>query len=422
MNDEEVGPRVLAGIEEAVRRQMVADVPVGAFLSGGSDSSAVAALASRQTTGRRLQCFTIGFKDRAFLDEGFGEDLPYARKVAAALDVDLHTIMVGPEMADSLERMIYHLDEPQSDPAPLNVLYISHLARESGIKVLLSGTGGDDIFTGYRRHRALMLERWWSWLPRGGRRALREASRLFNPGRPFGRRVRKAFRYAAYDGDQRMASYFLWTEPEVQRGLYAPALREQLDSAPAYAPLLETLSRLPAGVDPRNRMLYLEGKHFLTDHNLNYTDKMAMARGVEVRVPLLDPDLFALAARLPLRTKQRGGVGKWALRQAIEPLIPREVIYRSKTGFGAPLRRWLSQELRPMVEDVLSETALRRRGLFEPSAVQRLLRDSASGTVDGTYTIFSLLCIELWCRIFVDVPAPMMVGEPVAPPRAIPGS
>ena len=415
IRDEDVGPLVRASIEEAVRRQMVADVPVGAFLSGGSDSSAVTALASRYTEGRRLQCFTIGFKDRAFLEEGFGEDLPHAKRVAAALGVDLHTIMVGPEMADSLDRMIYHLDEPQADPAALNVLFISHLARENGIKVLLSGAGGDDIFTGYRRHRALALERWWAWLPRPVRRAMRDATRRFDSTRPFGRRVRKALRYADYDGDRRMASYFLWTDPESQLGLYAPAMAEQLRSLPAYEPLIETLSRLPAGVDPMNRMLYLEGKHFLADHNLNYVDKMAMARGVEVRVPLLDPDLIALAARLPLRAKQRGAIGKWALKKAIEPLIPREVTLRAKTGFGAPVRRWLSHELRSFVDDVLSEDRLRKRGLFDPSAVRTLIRESADGTVDGSYTILSLLCIEIWCRQFVDVKAPVPPEREFAP-------
>jgi asparagine synthase (glutamine-hydrolysing) len=405
--DEDVAPLVRAAIEEAVRRQMVADVPVGAFLSGGADSSAVAALASRYTGGRRLQCFTIGFKDRAFLDEGFGEDLPHAKSVAAALDVDLHTIVVGPEMADSLERMIFHLDEPQADPAALNVLFISHLARENGIKVLLSGAGGDDIFTGYRRHRALALEPWWTWLPPGVRRAMRDATGWFDPMRPFGRRVRKALRYADYDGDRRMASYFLWTDPESQLRLYTPAMAEQLDSIPSYEPLIRTLSRLPAGVDPINRMLYLEGKHFLADHNLNYADKMAMARGVEVRVPLLDPDLIALAARLPVRAKQRGSVGKWALRKAIEPLVPRGVTLRTKTGFGAPVRHWISHELRSFVDDVLSAERLRRRGLFDPAAVRTLIRESASGKVDGSYTILSLLCIELWCRQFVDVKAPV---------------
>jgi asparagine synthase (glutamine-hydrolysing) len=149
-------------------------------------------------------------------------------------------------------------------------------------------------------------------------------------------------------------------------------------------------------------MLYCEAKFFLVDHNLNYTDKMSMAAGVEVRVPLLDPDLIALAARLPIAFKQRGAVGKWIFKKAMEPYLPREVIYRPKTGFGAPLRSWLRHELRPMTEALLSETTLKRRGLFNPKAVQHLIERDRQGRLDGTYTIFALMCIELWAQIFID--------------------
>ena len=149
-------------------------------------------------------------------------------------------------------------------------------------------------------------------------------------------------------------------------------------------------------------MLYLETKHFLADHNLNYTDRMGMAAGVEVRVPLLDPDLVAFAARLPLDLKQRGRTGKWIFKRAMEPLLPRDVIYRPKTGFGAPLRHWLRHPLRPLVEELLSPTALRRRGLFDPDAVAELVRRDRQGGIDAAYPILALICIELWCRIFID--------------------
>jgi len=151
-------------------------------------------------------------------------------------------------------------------------------------------------------------------------------------------------------------------------------------------------------------MLYLEGKHFLADHNLNYGDKMSMASGIEVRVPLLDPDLVALACSLPDDLKQHGTTGKWIFKKAMEPILPHDVIYRPKTGFGAPLRRWLRHELRPMVEDVLAPRALASRGLFDPAAVARLRAADLDGRIDGTYAIFTLVCLELWCRAFVDAP------------------
>ncbi len=161
-------------------------------------------------------------------------------------------------------------------------------------------------------------------------------------------------------------------------------------------------------------MLYLDGRFFLADHNLNYADKIPMAAGVEVRVPLLDPDLVALAARLPLRQKQRGRTGKWVLRKAIEPFLPAEVLRRKKTGFGAPLRHWLRGELRPLVDDVLNEESLARRGLFDPLEVRRLVEADRARRTDAAYTVFALLCVELWLRIFLDRSA----ERPLAVPRA----
>jgi asparagine synthase (glutamine-hydrolysing) len=153
-------------------------------------------------------------------------------------------------------------------------------------------------------------------------------------------------------------------------------------------------------------MLFLESKFFLVDHNLNYTDKVAMASGVEVRVPLLDPDLVALAARLPLGLKQRGSTGKWILRKAMQPILPPEVLWRDKAGFGAPLRHWVRGPLSSIVDEVLSESSLARRGLFDPAGVRGMIAADRAGRLDAAYTIFGLVSIELWCRMFVDPPVP----------------
>jgi asparagine synthase (glutamine-hydrolysing) len=148
-------------------------------------------------------------------------------------------------------------------------------------------------------------------------------------------------------------------------------------------------------------MLYLEAKHFLCDHNLNYADKMSMAVGVESRVPLLDPDLIELATRMAPGLKQHGATGKWIFKKAMQGVLPEEVIWRPKTGFGAPVRRWLRQELRPLVDELLSEKSVRERGLFDPVTIRTLRQDDTAGRVDGSYTLLSLLCIELWCRAFL---------------------
>jgi asparagine synthase (glutamine-hydrolysing) len=402
INETEAAELVAETIAKAVERQMVADVPIGAFLSGGLDSSSVVAFAKRNTTKGRLQCFTIGFSEEAASRENFGQDAEYAKKVAKHLDVDLHTVRVGPEMAGNLEKMIWLLDEPQADPAPINALMISAMARDHGIKVLLSGAGGDDIFTGYRRHFALQQERYWSWLSKGSRRALGDIAGSISHKNSLGRRIAKGLKYAGDDGDTRLCSYFLWSDPDDLKKLYGPLMLESVAGLNALEPLVRSLQRIPSVKEPLNRMLYLEGKHFLADHNLNYTDRMSMAVGVEVRVPLLDPDLIALAASLPISMKQKGGEGKWIFKKAMEPYLPHNVIYRPKMGFGVPLRHWLRNDLRPMVDEYLSEASLRKRGIFDFKAVDSLRKADSNGRTDATYTIFSILCIEMWCRIFLD--------------------
>ena len=401
-SENEIAKKLAEKIKEAVHRQMVSDVPVGAFLSGGLDSSAVVAFARQMNPDQKLDCFTIGFENSTGKFEGFAEDLPYAEKVAKYLGVNLHIITVGSEMVNRIEEMIYFLDEPQADPAPLNALFISELAREHGIKVLLSGAGGDDIFSGYRRHYALLSEKYWSWLPKTGLKALCTLSNKLPQNNSIGRRLGKAFRYADCSDEERLISYFLWIDENIQRSLYTDDLRNTLADTEAVDPLRQTLSRIPEENNPLNRMLYLEAKHFLADHNLNYTDKMGMAAGVEVRVPLLDKELIDFVTRIPPHLKQKGRIGKYIFKKAMEPYLPKDVIYRPKSGFGAPLRQWLHGELRKVVMEMLGEGSLKNRGLFDPKSVRKLIDDDYNGRIDAGYTIFSLICIEWWMRMFLS--------------------
>lgn len=389
-------------LRAAVRRQMVADVPVGAFLSGGLDSSAVVNFAREQVRDGAMQCFTIGHEGGATESEGWSDDLPYAKRVAAHLGVDLQTVWVGPEMARDFPWMIGQLDEPQADPAALNAHFICKLARSQGIKVLLSGAGGDDIFSGYRRHRALRYERWWTWLPLGLRSALRTGAQNSRHGTPWGRRLAKAFQFADAPPLERMVGYFRWLPPAVVTSVLSREVRGRLGESDPGQPMLDALRQLPAGAEPLAKMLHLDARFFLVDHNLNYTDKMSMATGLEVRVPFLDPALVSFASGLPQDLKQHGRVGKWIFKKAMEPYLPADVIYRPKTGFGVPLRSWLQGQLRDYVDDTLSETTLRRRGLFDPAGVRNLLELDRAGGIDATYSIFALMCVEVWCRRFVD--------------------
>lgn len=389
-------------LAESVRRQMVADVPVGAFLSGGLDSSAIACFAREYAQDGNLDCFTIAFKDDAWRKEGMAEDLPYAQRVAKYLGVNLHTLEVGSEMAEEFARMVFQLDEPQADPAALNVLFISKMARENGIKVLLSGAGGDDILSGYRRHQALWFEKYWAWLPQIGLTAAKRLTQSFMVSGAGTRRLSKLFAYADADELERLVSYFNWVDPKTRNTLLSTWMRTELVDGIGENPLLETVRRLSPEIPSLDKMLYLEGKYFLADHNLNYTDKMAMAAGVEVRVPFLDNDLVAFAASLPTEYKQHRSQGKWLLKKAMEPLLPHEVIYRPKAGFGVPVRHWLKNELRPMVDELLSDEVIRHRGLFDVAGVRNFVNNDRLGRVDGSYTILALMCVELWCREFLD--------------------
>lgn len=386
-------------LRNAVYRQLVADVPVGAFLSGGLDSSAIVAMAREQVPD--IRCFTIESLGGA--EDGMADDLPYARCVAKHLNVPLEVVRIdSSRMATDLEEMVYQLDEPLADPAPLNVLYISRLAREHGMKVLLSGAGGDDLFTGYRRHLALNTERYWSWLPQGMRDGLEKTSMSLDQRRPLFRRLAKLFSGAGLEGDARLANYFVWARESQLMSLYTPEFRSMIGVEPAVQPMLDFLASMPESTPRLERLLALEQRFFLTDHNLTYTDKMSMAVGVEVRVPFLDLDLVDFAASIPPGFKQRGREGKWVLKKAMEPYLPHDVIYRPKSGFGAPLRRWMRHELRELLGDLLSEESLKRRGFFDPRSVQLLIQKNDNGQVDASYTLLSLLCIEIWCRRFID--------------------
>jgi asparagine synthase (glutamine-hydrolysing) len=411
LSEAEAITQVTNGLRAAVQRQLVADVPIGAFLSGGLDSSAVVTFAREAVPD--IQCFTI--ENVGGQEAGDADDLPYAERVAKHLGVPLSVVRVdAAQMAQDVRALILQLDEPLADPAPLNVLYISRLAREHGMKVLLSGSGGDDLFSGYRRHVAAAYQSAWDWIPDPALRLLRRAAAAANQRNPLARRLAKLLHGAELRGDARLANYFLWLdEPDVLQ-LYTPEFRHSLAGARATQPMIDFIRPLPSQVPTLERLLTLEQRFFLADHNLIYTDKMSMAAGVEVRVPFLDLDLVDIAARTPVRFKQRGRVGKWVLKKAMEPYLPHDVIYRPKTGFGAPLRRWVRHDLRDLFADTLSPERLDRRGVFDSAAVQRLIARNATGRVDAAYTLMALLAIELWCETYLDAPSPRAAPIPVS--------
>jgi asparagine synthase (glutamine-hydrolysing) len=388
-------------LDQAVRRQLVADVDVGAFLSGGLDSSAIVAMARNHVAPGALPCFTIDYAAKKGDDRELVSDLPYAREAARHLGVPLHEVRVGSDMAHDFPALVEMLDEPQADPAALNNFYISRLAREMGIKVLLSGAGGDDLLTGYRRHQAAYADGTLGRLPGQLRRVIASGAQRLPLGRSLTRRLRKTLSHLGEDECMRIVRMFEWTAPEHAAELLASVEEKAALASSVRKPMLDGVREpgLHSGVD---RALRIDQRFFLTDHNLNYTDKTGMAASVEIRVPYLDVDLIEWAATLPPSVKLRGGQTKWVLRKAMEGILPSGIIYRPKTGFGVPLRAWMRDELRPIMDELLSVPTIEARGLFEPRAVTQLRQATQAGQLDGSYALLAVATIELWCRRFVD--------------------
>jgi asparagine synthase (glutamine-hydrolysing) len=384
--------------KKAVEKQLISDAPVGAFLSGGLDSSSIVAVARESLDN--IPCFTI--ESQGASDPGVVDDLKYAETAARHLKVPLQRVVIdSKKMSDDLEEMIYLLDEPLADPAALNVKYICREASRQGIKVLLSGSGGDDIFTGYRRHAALNFESCWSWLPLMLRHRLKRVTQGSNQQNPVFRKMTKLFAGANLEGDERLIHYFSWCDRDDLEALYTEEFKLRLNGERASTPMLKYLEDFQ-DAHRLEKMLLLEQRFFLTDHNLTYTDKMSMSEGIEVRVPFLDNELVDFSKEIPTNYKQCGRVGKWIFKKAMEKYLPNEIIYRPKTGFGAPVRRWIQHELKELVGDYLSEDSLKSRGLFNSQAVQKMIVNNRAGRIDASYTILSMLCIEIWCRRFID--------------------
>jgi asparagine synthase (glutamine-hydrolysing) len=392
-------------LREQVRRsaemQMVSDVPLGAFLSGGLDSSSLVALMTAASE-RRLTTYTFGFTQEDLRYDILEDDVKYARVVGREFDTDYHEAFFEPRVIDLLPKLVYHLDEPVADPAIITSYLICKAARER-LTVLISGMGGDEVFAGYPRHAAVKVAEAYNLIPSFISRPVVAALPGARPGRftALFRNTKKLARSAALPERERYLGFGTYFNETEKANLYADEMRQAARGFDAYSEHRRYFDRV-AGEDFVNQMLYVDLKTFLPCLNLTYTDKTSMASSMEVRVPLLDHDLIELSARIPARFKLKGLTRKYILKRAAEAWLPREIIYRKKAGFSAPLRAWLARDLREMVEDLLSETNIRRRGYFDYQFVRQLIDDNLSGREDNSLKVFQLLTLELWHREFID--------------------
>jgi asparagine synthase (glutamine-hydrolysing) len=391
-----------AHLIKALERQMLSDVPVGFFLSGGLDSSLLVAMARRLNPQLEMKCFTIDVGENNASNEGFSDDLKYAKKVASYLNVDLSIVNANFDIVELFDKMIWHLDEPQADAAPLNVLNIAGMARDQDIKVLIGGTAGDDLFSGYRRHQALNIEKYIKILPNLIVSLVQGAVKLLPSHLAEFRRLRKLVSNLHETPIKRQLSYFSWLPENTVRSLFSTDWKERIKNYNPFEYFYQIGNEFNKDSNDLDRMLFWELRTFLVDHNLNYTDKLGMAVGVEARVPFLDLNLVEFSQSIPTSMKMRGKETKYILKKVAERYLPHDVIYRPKTGFGAPVRKWITSDLQPMIDERLSIDRIKARGLFNPEAVWDLINQNKIGKIDASYSIWALLAIESWCMQFID--------------------
>jgi asparagine synthase (glutamine-hydrolysing) len=378
-------------LDESVRAMLVADVPLGAFLSGGVDSSTIVGLMSRATNAP-VKTFSIGFREDSF------DELKYARLAARHFETDHRELIVTPEVCGLVDELIRHFDEPFADQSSIPTYLVAKLAREH-VKVALSGDGGDELFGGYTRYAVEERRSGFARLPRVLRKGVMEplSRRL-----PHGARGRNFIHNVALDPiDRYIDNVSIFNEPS-KAWLYTSDFRRALSGAGKATGHFEAIAARGAGSDPLETLLYLDSKTYLPGDILTKVDRMSMAVSLEARVPLLDHKLVEFAARIPGHLKMRGGESKYIFKQAVRGLVPDEILNRPKQGFGVPITEWINKELRERIRDTFADAGTRQRGLVDYSYVDVLLTEHERGRRDHSPALWSLFILELWHRAYVD--------------------
>jgi len=388
--------RVRTQLEESVRMQMVSDVPIGAFLSGGVDSSAVVGFMARHSQ-QPIRTYAIGFAGGEA--EALYNELPYARRVAQLFATQHREIMVRPDVVSLLPKLLWHMDEPLSDTAFITTFLVSEFARQD-VKVILSGVGGDELFGGYRRylggHYAERYRRLPGWLRRSAASAAGRLPADRHSGLLNTLRLAKGFLASAeMTADERYRSYL----QVLDRHMVSSLLLQPEAAGPD--PLTQAFANA-GDRDELNRMFAVDAETQLPDDLLMLTDKMSMAVSLECRVPLLDHQLVELAASMPASIKVRRGRLKHVMKASLADMLPGDILNRKKRGFGTPMGAWLKRELAPLLRRLLAADVVSARGLFRQSVVDKLMADHDANRIDGTDALLALMNLEIWSRIYLD--------------------
>ena len=389
--EDEYLERLDALLAESVALRQIADVPLGAFLSGGIDSSAVAAYMV-QTSAQPPKTISVGF-DHAGYDE-----LGHARRVAEHLGCEFHPRTVTPDIVSLLPTLAWHFDEPFADSSAVPTYYVSKAAREL-VTVALSGDGGDELWAGYTRHRVEQ----WEQRARTALGPARAAAGALGRALPLSVKGARALRHLGAAPDQAYAlkhAYGMF-EPDAKTRLYSGDFAASVRGADPFARFRDVYARCQS-TDPVDRGLYVDVHTYMVDDILTKVDRMSMAVSLEAREPLLDHRLLEFAATVPASLKIRDGRGKYLLRKALRRRVPAEILERGKHGFEAPIGEWLRGPLAPMTDALLTDGRLRDRGIFDGREVARLWTEHRARRADHRHRLWQLIMLELWFRRFVD--------------------
>jgi asparagine synthase (glutamine-hydrolysing) len=402
-NKEDAVEELRTLIRQATFRQLVSDVPVGVLLSGGMDSSYITTIAAERIKG--INCYTVKYPKSHNILDNFTDDLPYARKLASSLCLDLREIELLPDLTELWPKLVYHLDEPIADPACIASFLMCKLAREQGVPVLLSGQGGDELFCGYPRYMVMHMTGWLKHMPSSLRRIVSTLAGSLPGARETRigstmRRIRRGLAGFALEPEERFLSLCANSLQKDILSILSPEFKSALNGRPFNYDCLQHM-----GSEALNGLQKLQERDlsiYLTNHNLLYTDKTSMAVGVETRVPLLDIELVNSVVKYPYEWLLAKGCTKALFREAARSVLPGEIIDRPKAGLGAPYRKWLRYDLKNMWNDLTSERSVRNRGWFDHTALKDIRARSQSGRDDLYMLQWAVLTIELWARQFLD--------------------
>ncbi len=399
--DDEAAEALRESLGRAVSGQMMSDVPLGAFLSGGIDSSAIVALMTDGSDGEAgtVNTFSMGFEAASY------NELPYAREVATRFETHHREGMVNPDLSDLFERLVTHFDQPFADVSLFPTYLVSQIAREH-VTVALSGDGGDELFGGYDTYEAEALARRVATVvPEAAMPLIAGLTALFPPSEKKKGLVNKLRRFTlGLAAAPRSIAQYRWMtflDVGAKKRWYTPALQTALVDSDVYAPIRRHL-RAAHTDDLLNRQLYTDLQVYLADDILVKVDRMSMATSLETRAPFLDVDVMELAFSMPGHLKIRQGERKYVLKRAMKDLLPESVLTRGKEGFSIPMKSWLRREWAPMMQDLLAPDRIGRRGWLEPAQVTRRVDEHLAGTQNHAHLLFSLMVLERWAQAFLD--------------------